>query len=356
MSRAKLRLCLSALFVFTLVIGVMGASASPAFASALYLRQFGSVGGGNGQFHGPWGVAVDSAGNVYVADVGNARVEKFSGIGTFMGAWPIYNPSGSPWEVAVDHLGNVWVADLWNNYVEEFTSAGVEIQEWDGSASGSQYALNGPAGMAFDPSGNIYVVSSNDGYVKEYTSAGAFIRQWDGTSSGQAFTYGGIWGIATDSSGNVYTFDNGLSRVAEFTGTGGYIRQWGSAGTGNGQFNNAWDIAVDSHNMVYVADSANCRVQEFTPTGAYVGQWGSQGSGNGQFTPSVEGWGPGGLFVSSSGNAYVSDYGGNRIEEFMVGPAVNTPASSDWSLALLAIVGLGVAALVTRQVRAEDSI
>src|SRR5262249_29874457 len=102
------------------------ASASPA-AGFDFLTKWGSMGSGDGQFANPRGVATDAAGNVYVADAGNDRIEKFTPGGAFLTKW---GSSGSgdgqfsdPIGVAADAAGNVYVADPNNNRIEKLTRA-----------------------------------------------------------------------------------------------------------------------------------------------------------------------------------------------------------------------------------------
>ncbi|HPI02463.1 MAG TPA: SBBP repeat-containing protein, partial [Candidatus Goldiibacteriota bacterium] len=92
--------------------------------SGVFITKWGSYGNADGQFSYPYGVAVDSAGNVYVADYNNDRIQKFTSSGVFITKWGSYgNADGqfnSPRGVAVDSAGNVYVADSGNNRVQKF--------------------------------------------------------------------------------------------------------------------------------------------------------------------------------------------------------------------------------------------
>ena len=85
-------------------------------SNGTFILKWGTFGSANSQFKYPWGVAVDSLGNVYVADQQNLRVQKFNSNGGFITKWGIYGTGNgqfqNPWGVAVDGEDNVWVTDL----------------------------------------------------------------------------------------------------------------------------------------------------------------------------------------------------------------------------------------------------
>ena len=104
-----------------------------------YLTQWGSYGQGNGQFSYPNGMALDSVGNIYVADTNNYRIEKFASTRAYLSQWgsggsgngQFILPSG----VAVDTAGIVYVADSNNDRIEKFTSDGTYLSQWGSSGS-----------------------------------------------------------------------------------------------------------------------------------------------------------------------------------------------------------------------------
>jgi tripartite motif-containing protein 71 len=109
-------------------------------------------------FSYPSGVAVDSSGNVYVADSGNHRIQKFNSSGSFITKWDSYGPGDgqfySPYGFAVDSSDNVYVADSENGRIQKFDAAGNFITKWGsyGSGDGQFYS---PYGFAVDSSGNV---------------------------------------------------------------------------------------------------------------------------------------------------------------------------------------------------------
>ena len=125
-------------------LGLLIASAVlPAAVSAQpppYLTQWGTYGAGDGQFDGPGGMAVDASGNVYVADYGNHRVQKFTSTGAYVAQWGTHGSGNGqfngPEGVAVDAGGNVYVADFGNNRIQKFTGTGSTSPSGARSAQG----------------------------------------------------------------------------------------------------------------------------------------------------------------------------------------------------------------------------
>ena len=272
-----------------------------------FVTKWGSLGSGNSQFSRPRGVAVDSAGYVYVGDSGNSRIQKFTSIGKFVKAFgqSIFSCPGG---IAIDNSGNIYVADLGTHSVQKFTSDGAYVKGWGGRGSANGQ-FGQPEGIAVDSSGNVYVADFLNYRVQKFNSNGTFLTKWGSQGSGDSqFAY--AYGIAVDHSGNVYVADSENNRIQKFTSTGMFLAKWGSPGTGDREFYDPFGIAVDSSGFVYVADSHNHRIQKFTSDGTFITKWGSKGSGNGQFLY------PWKIAIDSSGYVYVTDYDNNRIQKF----------------------------------------
>jgi uncharacterized repeat protein (TIGR01451 family) len=282
---------------------VRGDHAAPAFLLAW------------GGFNQPFGVGVDGASNVYVADSGNNRVQKFTSSGGLITTWgSIGSGDGqfnSPRAVAVDGSGDVYVVDTNNHRIQKFTSSGGFITKWGSIGSGNGQ-FNFPRGIAVDGSDNVYVADANNERIQKFTSSGAFITAWGSAGSGNGqFAFPS--GVAMDGSDNVYVADSVNHRIQKFTSSGTFITTWGTAGTGDGQFNTPRSVALDEAGNVYVSDTFNNRIQKFDSSGNFTAKWGTSGSGNGQFNAQQ------GIAVDGSGNIYVADSGNNRIQKF--GPA-----------------------------------
>jgi tripartite motif-containing protein 71 len=310
-------LCLTILF-----LGLLSASITHA-GTYSYVTQWGSEGSSNGQFNAPVGIAVDSTGNVYVADKENNRIQKFDSNGKYITQWSSYYNNwklSDPTGVAVDSVGNIYIANQGNKSVVKMNSKGVFITQWGSEVIGDGKYFN-PTGIAVDSSSNVYVTNtfSNNRIVK-FNSNGYCLTQW-GSSGNKDGQVSSPYSVAVDSSGNVYVADYYNGRIQKFDSDGNFLYKWGSGGSGSGQFNLVYGVAVDSSGSVYTTEKYIHRVQKFDNSGNYLMQWGSGGSYNGQFN------GPSGIAVDSSGYVYVVDTGNNRIQKFAL-PTLTYPLAN----------------------------
>jgi sugar lactone lactonase YvrE len=316
--------------------------------------------GSAAQFFQPVGVAVDSAGNVYVADGANNTIRKITSAGvvtTLAGqagsfgsadgtgtAAQFYNPSG----VAVDGAGNVYVADYANHTIRKITSAGVVTtlaglagSPGNADGTGSAARFNIPSGVAVDSAGNLYVAEFGNSTIRKVTPAGVVttvaglagsLGSADGTGSAARFYNPS--GVAVDTNGSVYVADYGNHTIRKITSAGvvttlaGLAGSPGSAdGTGSAaRFNVPTGVAVDSAGNVYVADSGNCTIRKVTPAGVVTtlaGLAGSVGSADG--TGSAARFSnPSGVAVDTNGSVYVADYANHTIRKITSAGVVTT--------------------------------
>jgi DNA-binding beta-propeller fold protein YncE len=239
-----------------------------------YITQWGTQGtSGNGEFDQPWGIAVSPiTGNVYVTEIaqGTNLVQEFTSSGSFITQWGQGSGSAAldlPYGIAIDSSGNVYVADMGNSRVAVFTSSGTYITQF-GTAGTQPGDQQDPTGIAISPfNGNVYVADQGINDITEYTTSGTLVTTWGSFGHGNS-QFDAPLGLAIDSSGDVYVADWGNDRVQVFSSSGTYSGQWGSDGSGNGQFVNPTGVAVSpSNGNIYVTDTGNDRVQEFgTPS------------------------------------------------------------------------------------------
>jgi len=136
-----------------------------------FVTKWGSYGSGDGQFNGPYGIAVAPDGSVYVDDAGNNRVQKFSATGTFVTKW---GSTGSgdgqfngPYGIAAAPDGSVYVTDLGNNRVQKFSATGTFVTKWGSYGSGDGQ-FNEPYGIAVAPDGSVYVTDYSNNRVQKF--------------------------------------------------------------------------------------------------------------------------------------------------------------------------------------------
>jgi len=306
-----------------------------------FLLKWGTNGTGNGQFSQPHGIAVDASNNVYVVE-GNSnasRVQKFNSSGVYQTSIGTPDPTFEGGNgkfvtgigVAIDSAGNVYVSDSSLSKVEKFNSAGTWLAKVIPVVSGpsrnvdggvfnpiSHFAIDRSTDIIYFPdSGPSIAVYSNPdngeqanpNRVQKYTTGGVFVLRWGGAGTGDG-QFDVAMATAVDSSGNVYVTDRYNNRVQKFNSSGTFLAKWGSSGSGDGQFNDPRGIAVDSSGNVYVVDRSNHRIQKFTNAGAFAAKWGSSGSADGQFSS------PEGVATDSAGNIYVTDFGNKRVQKF----------------------------------------
>lgn len=241
----------AALFVAaTIVAGATAGGQAITAGGYKQVGKWGKSGTANSQFRGPFGIATDRSGAVYVADTDNDRVQVFSASGGFLRKWGTTGGGNAQFlsaqDVAVDSSGTVWVADYRNSRVQRFSSGG---------AYQAQIAVSGPSGVAVDAAGNLFVQDLG-GRVTSYEKA-------SGYAPGTSWKAGGRGGdIEVGPDGTVYTSDTaGTPSVKIFDSAGkakGAIRGGLSTPIGAG---------VDLDCNVWVNQISLRRIAKFSPKG-----------------------------------------------------------------------------------------
>ena len=298
------------------------------------------------QFEFPNGVALDGAGNVYVADSANNRIRKVTAAGVVMtlagGTFGFAEGTGvdarflAPVGVAVDRADNVYVADQGNNRIRKVTPAGV-VTTLAGSGTagwvdetGTAAQFNQPSGVAVDGVGNVYVADTINHRIRKVTPAGVVTTlAGSGTAgwaegTGTAAQFNQPIGVALDGAGNVYVGDYSNHRIRKVTpagvvttlagsGTAGWVDETGTAA----QFNQPSGVAVDGVGNVYVADTINHRIRKVTPAGVVTTLAGSGTAGYADGTGAAAQFDlPAGVAVDGPGTVvYVADAFTHRIRQ-----------------------------------------
>ena len=300
------------------------------------------------QLNYPTGIAVDKSGNLYIADGLNNRVRKVSGgvISTVAGngtagytgdkgpatSAELNNPTG----VALDSSGNLYIADSANNVVRMVSSSGT-ITTFAGNntlgysgdmalATGAQLA--NPVGVIADSAGNVYIADAGNNVIRQVYS-GNIVTYAEGFTQPDA--------VAVDSAGNIYVADTQGRRIVKYTNAGVYTT---IAGNGYGEFSgdngpgpnaavyDPMGLAVDSSGNVYIADTFNCRIRKVTPSGiitTIAGNGTLYFSGDGGPAVQAALHFPHGVAVDSSGNVYITDTVNSVVRELQgTFPTVST--------------------------------
>ena len=168
----------------------------------------------------------------------------------------------SPYGIAIDSKDNLYVADSKNHRIQIFDSAGNFITKFGEYGKGDGQ-FNYPYGITIDSNGNLYVADSGNDRIQIFDSAGNFITKFGeyGKGDGQ---FVNPRGITIDSNGNLYVADRINHRIQIFDSAGNFITKFGEYGKGDGQFNSTYGITIDSNGNLYVADSGNDRIQKIS--------------------------------------------------------------------------------------------
>jgi len=315
------------------------------------------------------GVALDSAGNVYIADTQHSCIRKVDAstgvISTIAGTGTAgYSGDNGPavsaqisWPsgIAVDRSGNIYFADTGNAVIREIsasgtiaTIAGDGTGNWDytgdgGPAKNARFA--GAVDVAIDSAGNLYIADSQNMVVRKVSAATGIITTVAGNGTSGTSGDGGQaisaelnypYGVAVDAVGNLYIADMNNNRVRKVDGSTGVITTVAGNGTQgytgdnsaavSAELNNPIGVTVDAAGNLYITDSGNQVVRKVAVGGTIttIAGNGSAGySGDGGPAVSAELNGPWYLATDASGNVYIAEDGSNRVR--LVGSNVTEP-------------------------------
>jgi len=402
------------------VIKVDASGQATMFAGASAVGGFSGDGGpaASASLDTPVGVAVDSAGNVYIADLANQRIRKVNaatgvittvaGNGTkgFSGdGGPAVNASlNDPRGVAVDSAGNVFIADFVNQRVRKVdatgeitTVAGNGTQGFNGDGVLAVNAnLNDPRAVAVDSAGNLYIADQSNRRVRKVDAAGV-ITTVAGNGVG-GFTgddgpatsarLGNPFGVAV-STGNLYIADRTNQRVRKVDATDGTGVITTVAGNGTlgfsgdgGQADSASlalpsGVGVDSAGNLFIVDSFNQRVRKVDTSGVITTEAGNGTagfSGDNGLATSASLVGPSSAAVDGAGNLFIADQSNQRVRKVDGtgvittvagngtlgfsgdnGPAVSASLGSPLRIAVDSAGNLFIADFINQRVRKVDA-
>ncbi len=242
-------------------------------ANGNFVARLGQNNGTAQGFINAYKITTDSSGNVYATDgalePGTNVVKKFNSAGVFQFAFGSTTSAGGQFGqaagIAVDSSGNIYVADPGAGVVRKFSSTGTSIGTIGSSGTGDGQFTN-PVGIAIDSADNLYVADTGNNRIQKFNSAATFVTKWGTAGSGNG-QFNTPQGVAVDTVGTVYVADTLNNRVQLFSNTGTFIEVCGTAGSGDGQFTSAVDVASNTAGtFFYVADGDNFRIQKFSTT------------------------------------------------------------------------------------------
>lgn len=330
---------------------------------APFISSWGSTGTTQGKFNFPNGIAIDSAGNVYVVDTNNHRVQKFDSAGNFLLMWgkgvktgfaggfeictaddnanndPIncaigregfatgqmHNPAG----IAIDSNDNIYIADRVNDRIIKYSNVGAYLATYN-------QIIDNPVAIAIDSNDNIYIAESNQARIVKFNSSGVFERMWGwGVKTGATtyeiclasdggcsnFARGGTGpgqlvrpiGIAIDSNDDIIVANTSGTPLIKYTTDGAHINTFVSPAQGVGidQLDSPFGIEVDANDNIFVADLNSRKIKMFDSNANFITTWGRPGATPGNFSTAYD------IAIHPQGEIYITDRTqSNRVQRF----------------------------------------
>ena len=372
---APLRRCCSALVLAALSVAVAGAQPADDWVIETVAGGGSSLGDGGAAtaalLSAPSGVAVDGAGNLYIADFNNHRIRKvnsagvistvagtgtagFSGDGGAATSAQLRNPQ----DVALDGAGNLYIVDTGDHRIRKVNSAGVistvagsGAQGFSGDGAAATAAqLNQPRGVALDGTGNLYIADWANHRIRKVDVSSGNISTVAGTGTAGFSGDGGAatsaqldnpYGVAVDGASNLYIADGDNNRIRKVnssgnistvagTGTAGFSGDGGAATSA--QLDNPYVVALDGAGNLYIADGGNHRIRKVNSAGVIstVAGSGAQGFGGdgGAATAALLNF-PIDVAPDALGNLYIAEWVNNRIRKVDSGGNITTVAGRE---------------------------
>jgi sugar lactone lactonase YvrE len=282
--------------------------------------------GNTASFNVPLAIAADAAGNVYVSDLGNNLIRKINSNGlvtTLAGSGATGNANGTgthasfsvPNGIAVDAAGNVYVADYGNNLIRKITPDGL-VTTLAGSGApgakdgtGTDASFNSPAGVAADAAGNVYVADYGNNLIRKITPE-RVVTTFAGATEGAGY-FNGPTSVTADAAGNVYVADYDNNRVEQINVNGQIITL--------SYLYHPSGITLGPGGNIYASLPLYNQVWQIHANGqaAAVAGSGFQGSDNG-IGAAASFYSPSGITSDAAGNIYVADSGNNLIRKIVI--------------------------------------
>jgi sugar lactone lactonase YvrE len=300
-----------------------------------FVLTWGQRGDKAGEFYSPIHIAINKHDEIYVADLNNSRVQKFTTEGVYLSEFPL--PMDAPPRrsciiggMAVDEEGLIYLSFMNQNKLSVYKDDGTVVREWGKKGAGNG-EFHQPGGIVLRKDGTLFVADQCNHRVQTFTRDGTYLTQWGefGSNPGQfggpelkGSRFAGPHFLSQDSQGRLYTTEGVMGRIQQLSPDGKPLAAWGDKGDEPGGFG-ALDtgfskgtfgpigVKVDPYDRVWVS-SLNDRVQCFTPDGKFLLNLAPPGKAPGQL------YRPHGMAFDSEGFLYVADASNQRIQKFQV--------------------------------------
>lgn len=311
-----------------------------------FLLAWGQKGDKDGEFYSPIEIAIDKNDIVFVTDLNNARVQKFTTDGKHLGGFnlPLDTPPRKSCIIggmAIDEQGQVYLSFMNQHKLAVYTASGELVREWGKQGQGDG-EFNQPGGIVLYPDGTVYVTDQCNHRIQKFSTDGKSLAKFGeyGTQPGQfggalpaGTRFGGPHFLSMDRQGRLYTTEGAVGRVQQLSPDGRPLAAWGDKGDQPGGFGGYQlpgltstvgpiGVFVDKSDRVWVS-SLNDRVQAFSTEGKLLFSLGGSGHEPGQFAR------PHGMAMDSQGCLYVADAGNQRIQKFALPAVAATSALPD---------------------------
>lgn len=270
------------------------------------VQSWGTKGDAPGQFNDPTGIAV-TAGEVFVSDARNSRIQVFDKQGRFQRAFG-QDRLGRPMNLAIAN-GKLYVPDYFKDAVFVFSLQGKHLRTIK-AADG----FDSPGGVAVRPDGTLLVADTYAKRVVHLNRRDKVLKNWAGTGvSAGSFSY--PTDVANAPDGGFYVADGYNDRIQQFGPDGAFVRKWGGPfgmnifGPFKGWFTTVNSVAVGPRGKVFAADFYNDRIQKFDAEGDYLTAFAPDNVGGPGHTETA-------VAVDADGTVFSANFKGNRVEKW----------------------------------------
>lgn len=274
----------------------------------------------------PFQLAIDPQGNLWITDGKNSRFQIFAPDGAFLEAWGTAGSGAGEFDfvdsglfggfgagaVAFDASGNIYVADMGNKRIQKFASDRTFLTAW-GSQGFEDGDFYGIADLVVDEEGRVYVADYMQSTLQVFDGDGQFLDSWSRLEGEPPLN---PEGLAIDAEGNIWLAEYSQNRIRKLAPDGTRLIDWGEFGPAPGQLSGPYDVAVDDRGRVFVAEDLNDRVEVFDEQGTLLASWAGSDEDAGKLD------GPASLVLDGEGNIYVTDSLNHRVQKYRLLPPI----------------------------------